>query len=564
MAKKVASFDIFDTCLIRKCGRPVDFFDIFSFHAFKEEVDDNTRMAFLLSRIAADEDLDKIDKTIEDIYENLSFTHEKLYPKESLIQKEQAFEREMLIPSIVTQKKISELREKGFTILFISDMYLHTDFLKSVLSQYGFFNKGDSIYISCDVGLTKSSGELFEHIAQKEKISYYDWEHYGDNPISDISVPSKMGINCQKIEHESSPFQQKWLLDEFSTKFRYNNLMANIGRAIRYSVPNTIHTLFAIDIISPILVPFVCNIFLDAKSRGITDLYFFSRDAFSAYQIAKTLSNYFDGIHPHYLYTSQEAMYSGDERLKLEYYEQEGLASSTQKNAIVDIRSTGKSLEYLNKFLLPYKKYNPIFGYYLDIFCDSKKTHNRSDYYSEFNGAYDQYSPNGKLHNAFTHWSIFEMFLSPHTTPKTTGYIPCQGKILPVFPESKTTMDCIIDNSKEVTEHHNLVLQLFTEYFIQLQLFRYSHEIFRGISIPTICHFFKYPPKEYLESLTCFRIWNQEKQCFSPYIEKKNLLYFFFKANRKKLIWPIGSLIYSLPSFLPPRLTVTLFNRIFV
>lgn len=561
MARKIATFDIFDTCLIRSCGRPADFFDVFSFNAFSEEVDDNIRISFLLSRLSADENLNKEDKSIEDIYDNLDFSHEKLFSKDVLIEKEQALERDVLVPARSIQTKICEMRKQGYQVVFVSDMYLHTEFLKSVLQGCGLFTEGDAIYVSCDVGLTKSSGKLFDYVAQVEEASFENWIHFGDNPYSDIAVPSSKGIKTKQVTYDYSPYQQKWLSSEYHPKFRYHSLLAGVGRSVLHSVPNTSHTLFAVDIVAPLMVPFVYNVFHDASKKGLTDLYFLSRDALSAYQIACGMSSFFKDIRPHYLYVSQDALYSDDNEVKLKYFEQEGLASTVQRNAIVDIRSTGKSIEYINEFLSGFNKYNPVSGYYLDIFCNGEKTHDRNDYYSELNGAYNKYSPNGKLLNALEHWNVIEMFFSPQDSLRTVGYTCSQDGIKPVFSPEKTTKDCVIDDAQTLNEHQNMILKQYVESFMKLQLYRCSHEIVNTIAIPTICEFFRYPYKPYLGSLASFKVWNHNIQCFSPYVEKKNLLSFFFPRTTKKLVWSTGSLVFSSPSFLPSKAVLLLFDK---
>lgn len=49
-------------------------------------------------------------------------------------------------------------------------MYLPSDFLKSLLQRFGFWEEGDRIYVSGEIGLTKYSGNLFRYV-QKRRIS---------------------------------------------------------------------------------------------------------------------------------------------------------------------------------------------------------------------------------------------------------------------------------------------------------------------------------------------------------------------------------------------------------
>ena len=89
---------------------------------------------------------------------------------------------------------IRDYRKRGKRILFISDMYLPSDFLRFQLRRFGFWEEGDRIYVSGEIGLTKYSGNLFRYIQREEKISRCSWKHVGDNTYSDYYVPKSMLI----------------------------------------------------------------------------------------------------------------------------------------------------------------------------------------------------------------------------------------------------------------------------------------------------------------------------------------------------------------------------------
>ena len=50
---KISSFDIFDTCLVRKCGTPEGFFDVLSLRAFSNQPHERERQEFVAARILA-------------------------------------------------------------------------------------------------------------------------------------------------------------------------------------------------------------------------------------------------------------------------------------------------------------------------------------------------------------------------------------------------------------------------------------------------------------------------------------------------------------------------------
>jgi hypothetical protein len=80
MKYKIASFDIFDTCVTRACGSSENFLDVLSTKVFLSEVDESTRQQFIIFRKKAEELSYSNNKknTIYDIYNNFSYYNPKL------------------------------------------------------------------------------------------------------------------------------------------------------------------------------------------------------------------------------------------------------------------------------------------------------------------------------------------------------------------------------------------------------------------------------------------------------------------------------------------------------
>lgn len=84
-----------------------------------------------------------------------------------------------------------ELRRWGKDIIVVSDMYLPSDVLETMLKQNG-LSVFKELYVSCEYGKNKASGTLFE----KVKKDYPDKSivHVGDNPRSDDVMAKKAGF----------------------------------------------------------------------------------------------------------------------------------------------------------------------------------------------------------------------------------------------------------------------------------------------------------------------------------------------------------------------------------
>ena len=194
---KISSFDIFDTCLVRKCGTPENFFDVFSLRAFNHEPEEWARQEFVAARKLAERNLGEKNPyySLQDIWHDFDWSHPFLKSKKELCQLEQEVEREMLVPVLSMRDKVNERRKNGDKIIFISDMYLPSTFLIDILHNHGFYQDGDSLYVSCECGALKWNGGLFEYIRKQENLpSSRHWHHYGDNKIGDYKVPKKLGI----------------------------------------------------------------------------------------------------------------------------------------------------------------------------------------------------------------------------------------------------------------------------------------------------------------------------------------------------------------------------------
>ncbi len=543
----ISSFDVFDTCLVRKCGTPTALFDLLASEAFTSPVTDDVRHGFILSRLHADFDNPDPRKNLKTIYSSLSFQHPSLLPIEQLLKKELQLEKDMLSPVQSTLSLIKNLREQGHHIIFISDMYLPAAFLHECLADLGYWIDGDSLYVSNEVGMTKYDGSLYKHIAKKESIDYHHWHHYGDNPHSDFSMPTSLGIKSTLLQFDYSPYQKLWTNNLPALQTRTGQLMAGLSRSVGLSEPPYEQSNIVLDIIAPLLVSFVCRIFTHASQHGIRHLFFCARDAQAAYFIAQRMERIFPDVKSHYLYISQQALYEGDETSKMAYYTYVGLASQTETSAIIDIRSTGKSLQYIND-LFKRHNYQPIYGYFLEMFCNGNYISNMPPYHCEIDFLYNRMNGNHFTRSLSAHWPLLEMFFSPHSDKKTAGYRIVDGIPQPFFAETSDGAECKIQDIDRVISERKKLLTKYTDTFLILKLDRCADFCFQQIAIPTLAQFFSNPNRQYLKPLTSFYIRNEYSLKLEPYVEHLSIFSFFRK--KKGMAWRKASRIFSIPGWL--------------
>ena len=120
---KISSFDIFDTCLIRKCGTPENFFDVLSLKAFNYIPQEWERQEFVVARRLTEQNLWNKNPhyNISDIWDAFDWQYASLRSNAELCQLEQDLESQMLLPVLSMREKVSRCRKRGDRIIFISD-----------------------------------------------------------------------------------------------------------------------------------------------------------------------------------------------------------------------------------------------------------------------------------------------------------------------------------------------------------------------------------------------------------------------------------------------------------
>ncbi len=312
------SFDVFDTCLLRACGKPSVVFYLMALELYGEGSEDVLMYDFVNARLGAEKKAvstlsssTKQDVSIQEIYSCFNPGIVDLFGVERLIQLELQIEDKVLRPIYSTKKEIESLHNQGKSITYISDMYLPSSFIKDQLIKYGFWKNGDKLYVSNEAGYTKASGALFDLISEKEKISFKAWHHCGDDKKNDYKVPKNKGIKTKLMRNiHYSRYELEWIKSAtLSENPLQGVLMAGIARTMRLCSERSAITDLVADVVAPLFVPFIAGVLEDAKKRGINRIYFLARDAYIFLQIAKTFGDSYPDIEFSYLYASRRTLY---------------------------------------------------------------------------------------------------------------------------------------------------------------------------------------------------------------------------------------------------------------
>lgn len=314
--QRIVSVDVFDTCLSRISSLPSSVYYLMAArclgnsdrHLLYEFV--NARMrAEKKARILAEAN-GREDVLIGEIYDVFDFNVPG-YSSEMLQALEFEVENQVLRPIRAMYGVINAARRNGHRVVFISDNYLPASFIREQLKKYGFIEDGDPLYVSGEVGLTKTTGHLFDHVKEAEKVEFSDITHYGDNLIADLRSPKVRGIKCHLVETGMSRYEFAWNNTAYASNHPLDiYLMSGIARSLRIANKECQHSSMVLNTIAPLFVPFVSWILRDARQRGIRKLYFLARDGYILHEIAKELSVNYPEIELSYLYGSRRAFYS--------------------------------------------------------------------------------------------------------------------------------------------------------------------------------------------------------------------------------------------------------------
>lgn len=539
----VYSFDIFDTCLVRKCGTTSAFFDILASRVFDNDVSASVRLEFISNRKEAENRCSvNPQSTIKDIYDVFDFCYSGLHTNELLVRDEISLEEEMLVPVLDIREKITSLRNKGNSILFISDMYLPSEVLAPILRKYDLLKDGDGLYISCEVGQSKSTGALYEYVHNKENIPYNQWKHYGDNYLSDYVNAKRFGIKSHLVKYGYSPYSSVWQMQSVGSNCA--GLLSSLSRTYCLNTCANERTALIVDIIAPFYCSIVYLILCDAKSKGFTDLFFCARDTFYMYKIAQSYQSLFPDIKLHYLRISRDALYKGNREAGLLYFVQEGFASNDKQCALVDMTSTGKTLTHLNS-MFDANGFSQIFGYFVFKYDKGADEALGPDmYYCFFRQ--NLTALDYKYANVFDHLTFIENFFSTNTELRTVNYEIINGEAVPVLGKDDGETSSYQPNAEKWCPYYEKLICQYVSDFLLLNLHEHSDVVLSEYIFPTLCNFLFAPDRKYLEGVRDFLIFKDG--AFVPYVKDESFVR-LLHTRGKDSGWSRGTLTYNLPSF---------------
>jgi predicted HAD superfamily hydrolase len=315
MAVKLHSFDVFDTCLVRSCPFPSDVFRSLA-EAFRKSLAPRCGPSFVedfqSARVRAEEVVrsrtSSEDISLSDIWRELASAL-PIEGLESGAQCELEAEADYIRANHAVLRMVDDLRACGARLAFISDTYLPGRFVREQLRRLGFFRDGDGLYVSCEVGLTKQTGNLYKHVLAAESIAPGSMRHLGDNALSDVRVPRALGIDAFHYGGSSFNSCERAVLNGSLNHRASVSKLVGRCRVFRVSGPPSSDDgrSFVASFLGPLLVTFASWVLATARHEGVRRLYFASRDCYLLWRTATILAPQF-GVEARYLHVSRQAL----------------------------------------------------------------------------------------------------------------------------------------------------------------------------------------------------------------------------------------------------------------
>ena len=317
----IASFDVFDTLIARRCVEPWRVF---------QKVGEIAGLAdFLAQRRAAEARLLGGNYRFDDIYDELARHYGWQADCRAEIQAlELRCEGETVIP---IKENLARVRDGD---LLVSDMYLGEEHIRSLLAKAG---------LTAQVGLfvashAKSSGRIWPVIDKQFKIT----RHLGDNLLADITMPGRFGLVTEQARSsEPNVVEQTFM----QAGLRELALLCREARLASWHEDPAVRALQVVQtsLNFPLLLLASIALARRAKALGSTSLLFCSRDCnlwlplFDALQ--RTMGSAFETS---YFLTSRLARKQGSEAYLR--YARERLHPGA---LVVDLCGTGWTLAHL-------------------------------------------------------------------------------------------------------------------------------------------------------------------------------------------------------------------------
>ena len=350
---KCVSFDIFDTLIKRPFFVPTDLFLLLNKY-FREYTNGATGMDFSKIRIYCEQlareriENEKCQEiTLDQIYDTIATEYgiEKNV-LDKLKSKEMEYEVRFCTRRNTGYELYTLALAMGKKVIFTSDMYLSRETINKILEKNGYIDN-EKLYLSSEIKLSKSKGDLFKYVLSDLKIESAQMLHIGDNYGPDVEIPRKLKINSMHLPKATDVAQNQEKVNLFSKMLMQNmpfwrdNAAAMNFVGIRtmlaivankyFDNPFTAFNKYSDFNADPYLIGYyilgmytfgISKCLLDeTEGQGYTNMVFMARDGYLPMEAYKIMKKFYKNVpEEKYLYVSRKALVPITIMSKLDFY----------------------------------------------------------------------------------------------------------------------------------------------------------------------------------------------------------------------------------------------------
>ena len=260
---RIASFDVFETLLVRRAGSPDAIFLMLGNRLRHRGLIDCTPEVFARARKSSARRAERnIGQrcTLQDIYRELASSLSlSEATTNQLMRVEHSLEADLLQPVPEGAQRVKAARQRGDRIVFLSDMYLTSAFIQEQLLRHGIWQDGDRVYVSHEYGSSKRSGGLYDELLRQEAVPSSHVHHYGNHFPSDVETARELGLSSDHFDdgnlnrHEQVLDRHAWATEGLSSALAGASRQARLAVSVSTPKERSLRDLAA-GVVAPIII----------------------------------------------------------------------------------------------------------------------------------------------------------------------------------------------------------------------------------------------------------------------------------------------------------------------
>lgn len=190
------------------------------------------------------------------------------------------------------------LHRKNVKIIAISDMYLGETDIRTLLKRLKLEKYFNHIFVSSEYGLSKGSGRLHKHVLEKMNMIPTEIIHIGDNIISDMWSPLKLGMKGVFLREKKSRIRrfEQSITTNLARKNNFwkgyhffqiiKNRITSDSEYLKHS--KDFYYKYGTDVLGPSFSSFTMGIIEKNLEVKPDKIFFLARDGYIFFELAKT------------------------------------------------------------------------------------------------------------------------------------------------------------------------------------------------------------------------------------------------------------------------------------